>query len=402
MKGNGSSLRLVPLLDVITDADDVDDAKGRLLGLCIDKAIPAYIAVPPGYVVFEYRHASIRPPSETMVLSGGYQRPMVLHARRPILRRSVSYLRLGNFDLKQIRDARVVVVDQFFSGGLVAQGEGLGVHPFEYGVASMGRFSYIEDGQWIADAQIKGNGLTISLSDIYISSEDAIELRRLMEPEDRHNLKGRADGTYLLYWAAFKYAGSNPYDEKGIKSFLRGKDESSVFVSAVIDVAINMIKKDLSNKKGKPGAKELRTDLVEKNKFGKSYREPFLSDRMCLILYATDCWLHDSELKRTSEDRIVQGIGQINTRTMKFKDKEKAISDFRQNEVSSFKKDLYMPNGLRTHLAEIGFLDKGATTQAMHLEKIIKNFSSGGRHASAEKEVMTNSKMVSKKSVGIG
>lgn len=79
-----------------------------------------------------------------------------------------------------------------------------------------------------------------------------------------------------------------------------------------------------------------------------------------------------------------------------------AIFEFRQSEVSSLKKDLYMPNGLRSHLAEVGFLDSGATTQAMHLEKIIKNFSSGGRHASTKKEALTNSKMVSKKSVGIG
>lgn len=402
MKENGSSLRLVPLLDIIADADDVHDAKSRLLGLCIAKEIPAYVAVPPGHVVFKYRHPSIRLTSEMKVLSGGYQVPMVLHAKRPILQRSISYLRLGNFDLTRICDARAVVVDQFFSGGLVAWGDGLGVHPFEYGVVSLGRFPYIEDGQWIADAQVKGNGLTISLSDIYINSEDAIELRRLMEPEDRHNLKGRADGTYLLYWAAFTFAGSNPYDEKGIKDFLIGKDESHVFVSAVIDVAINMIKKGLSNTKGKPGARELRTDLIEKNKFGKSYREPFLSDRMCLILYATECWLHDSDLNRTSEDRVAQRIGEINTKTMDPRDKDNAIFEFRQSEVSSLKKGLYMPNGLRSHLAEIGFLDSGATTQAMHLEKIIKNVGSGGRHASTKKEALTNSKMVSKKSVGIG
>lgn len=402
MNGNGGALRLVPLLNVIADADDIDGASSWLLRLCIDKAIPTYVAVPLGHVIFEYSHASIRPPSAITAFLGGYQKPMASHATRPILRRAISYLRLGNFNLEQIRDARVAVEDQFFDGGLIAQNEGLRAYPFKYGVASMGRFPHIEDGQRIADAQVKANGLTIRLSDIHISSEDAIELRRRLEPEDKHQLKGRADGVYLLYWAAFKYANTNPYNDQGIGSFLMEKDESNVFTSPVVNVAINMIKKDLSNTRGKPSPQELRTDLIEKNQFGKNYREPFLSDRMCLILYATDCWLHDDEIQRASAERIEKCENEINgNKRLDNKEKGKQIDEIREKEISFIKSNLHMPDGLREHLSEIGFLDKGNMTQAMHLVSIITNYRGGGRHAGTEKEILKNSKAAARKSAGL-
>ena len=295
-------IRLIPLSEVVTDIDDVDDIERRVLDLCIAQRVPTFIITPSNTVAVAYEWVKSEKPilmrvgeaedGEARTLPVGHIYPI-----NPVANTSVAYLGLDASDLKEIRDASRIT-KEWFSSGLKAHPRG-GFERELYEGVSLCRPPHLdlraeyplrpEDAQKRLVFQVKVADIFVSVDSISMLKRD---LRAASSVVDRWGHKEDAPSVFLIYSAAQKFAGAK-YDFDAIREWLIANDKNKVFKGKIADFAARLIKKDVVIKRKKLQPDRIARDKIVKNALGRNYTEDVASDRLSLLHLATDSWLHD-------------------------------------------------------------------------------------------------------------
>ena len=343
--------QLVPLSDVLGELSDVDNASDKLLALCIGRPVHAYIAVPPGHVVIEHPYAIIKKPTMADAVLRGDHRPTASNISRTALRRSVSFLRLSNFDLRQLRASGAVVVGEFYEGGLSQFMNGYGGYKLNHSVLVNGSFPHLSDGQPVYLEPTRNKGVGIGLNDVFLDARikgHALELLAEMTSsahviEDRYGHRVKAPAVLALYQAAKLHAGDK-YNEEEIRKLLGSYTPKGIFNGKTLDYAVKMVKKGstrVPQEKDKDGSFEKA--LLDNGPDG-SYLDDDLSRRVRLFLLATDCWIHRLQCERPHKsksgplDKILIDLGFTSVENTRVKKGEKRAPNPNESQVEYLKR----------------------------------------------------------------
>ena len=376
--------RLVPLLSAGEDIDNLEDAKLPLLNLCVQKSIGGYLRVPPGHVAVIYRYVK-KEPSRSLFGAGKLH---CVSKRRPEVARQVRFVALDVADIQEIRDAGSTAIEGFLHGGLEAVRDGLLPMPFEYAVVQKDHpNAFAADRGFRAETLLEGQVYPITTAltsaDILVTVEDAKVLQDALGAlsfKDKWGHKDAAPIVYLVYRAS-----QDPYDRKEIVRTLIADDKAKIHNRAIANTVAYILKVDVR----KIAESELAVEQISHNKMGKDYAEPGLSRRMSLLLLATDCWIHDEEIRRETNHRIAmkQRETDLLLANPLLNQKQRNVLTgtmivFKANEEASIASRLFMPAGLKTGLRGLGF----SSNQADHLYFVITQAKTGGgRHVATEK-----------------
>lgn len=382
-KTKAGPIRLVPLLSVVDDLEEIGSACGKVLDLCIEKSIKSYINLLPGRVAVVYGLVK-KEPSRSLFRKG---KPDVVFKRSPVIYRHISWVALDMADLQDVRDSGAATVESFLHGGLESGKDGLYPAPFEYCVIQKyhpNPFN-VDRGhrpERLLEGQVYPLSQAINLKDVLVTAEDAQELRLLLGVktlEDKWGHRDIAPSVYLVYDAS-----QDAYDLDSVRDKIIAKDERGVFSRAIATTAARIIKVDVRDN----AERELAIAKISSNETGKDYADPSLSKRMSLLLLATDCWIHDRQCQSDMEERVRPRREAFNREwadPMTTKDRrEKLTSEmaaFESAEREALKIDLYMPSGLDAYLRALHF----KSSQVEHLTRIITANKTGGRHVTTEK-----------------
>ncbi|MGH8075227.1 MAG: hypothetical protein ACREO4_14350 [Lysobacter sp.] len=244
----------------------------------------------------------------------------------------MKFLRLAKADLILLRDQGQVTLRQFESGGLIwrdrrpATGskQRLSVDSrarlramrrrldgyvdqckfddeYELVNFDLGRLG---NSQSTGPADLLGNStveakLTVKTGNLYFDVDDIPKVRDLvvarLRVEDRWGHRVDAPAVYLIYQAA-KHFSDREYTFAAAKTWLSENDTQGYFskMSKALDYAAQLINRNPRKKSADNGDK-LQLDRIIKNETGNDYTEIFASNRLSLLLLATDAWLHDKK-----------------------------------------------------------------------------------------------------------
>lgn len=376
--------RLVPLLSAGDDIDNLEDAKLPLLNLCVQKSISGYLRVSPGHVAVIYRYVKKEP---SRSLFGG-AKPVLAFKRGPVVARQVRFVALDVMDIQEIRDAGSATVEGFLHGGLEAVRDGLLPVLFEYAVVQKDHPNpFAADRGFRAETLLEGQvypiTTAVTLADILVTVDDAKALQDALGAlsfKDRWGHKDAAPSVYLVYRVS-----QDPYDRKEIVRTLIANDKAKIFSRAIATTVARILKVDVREN----AESELAVGRISQNQIGKDYGDPGLSKRMSLLLLATDCWIHDEEIRRETNHRIAmkQRETDVLLANPLLNQKQRNVLTgtmigFKSNEEASIAPRLFMPAGLKAGLRELGF----SSNQADHLRFVITQAKTGGgRHVATEK-----------------
>jgi hypothetical protein len=303
-------IRLISLLDVIEEADDVDDVERRVLDSCIAERISAFIRTPSNAVAVLYewvksaKQVSLRVGED----KDGRPRTMPIGNIYPVsavASTDLVYLELDVTDLMKLRDASRIT-KEWFTTGLRAHPRG-GFERDANEQISLCRPPHMdlraEYPIRLEDAK-KGIVATVKLADIFVGADKGSSLKHNLRAGsslvDRWSHKETAPSVFLMYSAAQKFAGDK-YDFNAIKEWLIVADENRVFKGKIADFAARLIKKDVMIKRKGLKPDRLARDRITNNELGKNYAEDIASDRLSLLHLATDAWLYDKKNPRGNE-----------------------------------------------------------------------------------------------------
>lgn len=374
------SIRLEPLHDIARCAS-IDDARGVLLSLCISKGIRVYFAVPPGHVVANHEMALV---DRRANFPGA--RPVVKYFGRALIEHQIKWIMIDFLGLKQMLDAGSVVLEQHFEGGLVGRGHGLSFRRLECCVIRRDSPTFLP-----SDFEPKPVRLTegavfpikqeVQFRDLFVSRDDAGDLRKAVQPSeiaDKWGHKVSAPHIYRLYSIS-----QEALEQEEVERRLIEGDESGVFTLAIAETVARILKVGVRGH----AEKGLNVAAIRDNPLEKDYSDPTLSNRMSLVLLATDCWLHDQAVGEESEKDLeskriaVELAREKKAGSAELKRLEMDLAEatlVARGKLSSMQ---YMPSGLRKYLEELGF----RSNQAQQLERIIVGKKVGGVHVGTTK-----------------
>lgn len=373
-------IRLLPLLSTCAGIKNLHDAQAPLLNLCLKNSVRGYFRVPEGQVAVVYEYVK-KEPNRSLYGAG---KPIVVFNRGPRVDRQVKYLDLDAADLQEIRDAGSAKVEGFLNGGLRPWREGLIPVKVEYGVLqkdwpARSPVDLLFGSERLLEGQVYPIQATIQLQDILISTRDAALLQPLIGAaiaKDKWGHREAAPSVYVAYRAS-----QDPYDFEGVRKTLIDEDPSGVFNRVIAATVAWIMKRDV-----RPNARRvIAVEKITNNEMGKDYSDPTLSERMSLLLLATDCWIHDEGLRVEMQarlDAIREAAKGRELLSLKQRDElDQRVFNAEQQERAALQSQLCMPSGLRAYLENLGF----SSNQAEHLYHVITQTPTGGRHVKTEK-----------------
>ena len=140
--------------------------------------------------------------------------------------------------------------------------------------------------------------------------------------------------------------------------------------------------------------------MISDNPMKKDYSDPRLSNRMSLLLLATDCWIHDQELHNEMEKQLEperRSVKEARAKlagSEKLKELELLLAHKEMIAKSRLSQKLHMPAGLEKYLRSLGF----SSNQANHFVRIIKGSAIGGVHVATRKGARTKACSIKKSS----
>lgn len=358
-------IRLFPLSDVVSEADDVEDVEGKVLDICISHRVSTFIATPSNAVAVCYQWVKSDKPVLMRVSEGEDGKPRTIpigntYPVRPVANADIVYLELDVADLRGVRDASRVT-KEWFTWGLKAHPHG-GFKRDVHERLSLCRPPHLdiraeyplraEDAQKRLSVRVKVADILVGVDKVSVLKR---ELRVASSFVDRWGHKDDAPSVFLIYSAAQRFAGER-YDFDAIREWLIAKDKNKVFKGKIADFAARLIKKDVVIKRKGLQPDRLAREKIINNALGKNYAEDVASDRLCLLHLAADSWLHDK--RNPGRSRTIPG------------------------------------GDLRGFLFDLGFEDSvkdPKECQVEYLRRVIENVPSL-RHVSTEKDAATKVK----------
>lgn len=321
------------LLDALKGIKQFERA---LLDVCIAQDVSVYVRIPSKIQVHIFGHDDFKvgpcvdidndPFEDTskILIDYSFAGGVVVDAR-------MKFLRLAEADLVLLRDHGQVNLRQFESGGLIwrnrrpspggeprtpidsearlrilrrRQDGYSGQYSFidEYGLIDfrLGNLVYsqppepnvISDRTRDATLRVRSGNLYFDVGDIS-KMRDRVAAR--LRVEDRWGHRVDAPVVYLIYQAA-KYFADKKYTAAAAKAWLSENDTQGFFskMSKALDYAGQLINRN-PNKKSVEGGDKLKLNKIMRNETGNDYTESFGSNRLSLLLLATDVWLHDKK-----------------------------------------------------------------------------------------------------------
>lgn len=320
------------LLDAL---DGIKQVGRALLDVCIAQEVPVYVRIPSKIQVHIFGHDAFKggpcvdidndpfDDTDRILIDYSFTDGVIVDAR-------MKFLRLAREDLMQLRDQGQIKLRQFKSGGLVLRGRrpspgserrlptdsqvrlqimrkrldgysepGQFIDEYELINFDLGRLVYSQPPDPV---DVFGNGaveaaLRIQNGNLYFDVEDISRMRgwvvARLQVEDRWGHRIDAPVVYLIYQAA-KYFSDKAYTAAAAKAWLSENDSQGCFskMSKALDYAAQLINRNPRKKSVENGDK-LQLDRIIRNETGNDYTESFASNRLSLLLLATDAWLHD-------------------------------------------------------------------------------------------------------------
>ena len=264
----------------------------KLLALCLKHSIECYYPVPQGMAVGTYNPTGTETVGDTprKAQAGRTQSAAASRARGSsmlMLRRNIRYLALCPDDMNAMRLEGEIRRVNFIGSALeLVRGDYYKTPRWAAVIAeSPGGVSDEHEGRPVPRGSFPPIEQHISFTDLRISADDCerLKLLAITSVPDHWGHSKLAPSVFQMYTKSFR-----PYDEAEIRDELR-KSNGDVFIEKVAEAAARLIKIDV-----RPHVeKGLDLSKITINEFGKNYLTHRVSNRMALVLYATDRWIHD-------------------------------------------------------------------------------------------------------------
>jgi hypothetical protein len=292
-------ITLISLLDVAPDLQDASDLELSLLQLCVTRRLPVFVAVPSGAVAITYDWVKENKSAMVIIGEDANGQPVKapigsVYPIKPVANTCLDYVALDTGDLARIRDASLVVKDWFAFG--LEKSSSAGYDRTNCGQICLYRISRFDlRAKYPIDSAdaVRKIAVTVRFRDLFVEAGEVPGIiGELSSVVDRWGHREAAPSVFLIYRAAHLFAGSK-YDFDTVRGWLVSNDRHKVFKDKIARFAAWLIKPNavIKSKKRKPP--RLARERIANNPMGRNYAEQVASDRLSLLLLATDCWLHD-------------------------------------------------------------------------------------------------------------
>lgn len=301
-------IRISLLLEHVPEREQRGQFSVRMLEQCIDLDVPAYVAIPTGYIAYTDSVESI---IDQFDLSGRIRPPLIYGDQLAGLSPDVKlqFLRLAKDTLHALITSGRATQHLFTMGGLSRPSEtGRGVdssleythlseaclRPVHGGVGTSDRITLVPNA---SGAHAYDYHVNIAIADVYIedasvngilSSARGVDIA----PCPYDDLKALSPGIYWMYIGARSLNEGRTTVHGGEEDWLDGHAPDGIYNAKQLKTAAKFVQLVLSRSKGRRAekVKALKMEALIDNQFDRKYKEDFVSPGLALILLATDWW----------------------------------------------------------------------------------------------------------------